>query len=95
MLDQKDRLNPGALMSFIKSITLQILEGLTLLSKLGILHSDLKPENILMTTDSPDEKKIQIIDFGSASFLGSPIYTYVQSRYYRAPEVLLGCPMYN
>ena len=64
-------------------------------SKLGIIHCDLKPENILMRSRNPSERNLQIIDFGSSSFVGSPLYTYVQSRFYRSPEILLGCPMYN
>lgn len=31
-----------------------------------------------------------MIDFGSACFEGSPLYTYIQSRHYRAPEIILG-----
>lgn len=36
------------------------------------------------------EKKIKLIDFGSACFEGNIAYTYTQSRYYRSPEVLVG-----
>lgn len=35
---------------------------------------------------------IKIIDFGSACFEGNTSFTYIQSRYYRSPEVLLGVP---
>jgi len=37
---------------------------------------------------------IKVIDFGSACFEGKTVYTYIQSRFYRSPEVLLGAP-YN
>jgi len=37
---------------------------------------------------------ILVIDFGSACFSNQKTYTYIQSRFYRAPEVLLGLP-YN
>ncbi|KAJ1423350.1 kinase-like domain-containing protein [Ochromonadaceae sp. CCMP2298] len=52
---------------------------------------------------SPEEKKlpsrgglsdIKVIDFGSACFEGRTMYSYIQSRFYRSPEVLLGIP-YN
>ena len=35
---------------------------------------------------------MKIIDFGSAAFEGATAFTYIQSRYYRSPEVLLGLP---
>ncbi|ESL09969.1 protein kinase [Trypanosoma rangeli SC58] len=34
--------------------------------------------------------KIKLIDFSSSFYVGAGIYTYVQSRYYRAPEVIVG-----
>lgn len=33
---------------------------------------------------------IKVIDFGSSCFENQRIYTYIQSRFYRAPEVILG-----
>lgn len=42
-----------------------------------------------------DTAQVKIIDFGSACQLHYPVYSYVQSRFYRAPEVLLGCPEYD
>ncbi|TFJ96047.1 protein BONZAI 3-like [Platysternon megacephalum] len=35
---------------------------------------------------------IKIVDFGSSCQLGQQIYQYIQSRFYRSPEVLLGMP---
>ena len=37
---------------------------------------------------------VRVIDFGSACFEGQTMYSYIQSRFYRSPEVLLGLP-YN
>ena len=34
--------------------------------------------------------QIKLIDFGSACFEGQMSHTYIQSRFYRSPEVLLG-----
>jgi dual specificity tyrosine-phosphorylation-regulated kinase 2/3/4 len=48
----------------------------------------LKPENILFKTS--DHKEVVVIDLGSATFNDRKIYNYIQSRYYRAPEVVLG-----
>lgn len=33
-----------------------------------------------------------MIDFGSSCFEDERLYTYIQSRFYRSPEVLLGLP---
>lgn len=38
------------------------------------------------------KRRIKIIDFGSACFEGYSAHTYIQSRFYRSPEVLLGLP---
>lgn len=35
-------------------------------------------------------KEIKIIDFGSACLEGNACHTYIQSRFYRSPEVLIG-----
>ena len=53
-----------------------------------IIHCDLKPENILLK--QPGRTGIKLIDFGSSCFEGKTIYTYIQSRFYRAPEIILG-----
>jgi dual specificity tyrosine-phosphorylation-regulated kinase 2/3/4 len=55
-----------------------------------VIHCDLKPENILLK--SPEKSGIKIIDFGSSCFSDERIYTYIQSRFYRAPEIILGIP---
>lgn len=39
-----------------------------------------------------DGVKIKLIDFGSACFEGNTSHTYIQSRFYRSPEVLVGLP---
>ncbi|KAK3908341.1 Serine/threonine-protein kinase minibrain [Frankliniella fusca] len=56
--------------------------------ELNIIHCDLKPENILLC--NPKRSAIKIVDFGSSCQLGQRIYQYIQSRFYRSPEVLLG-----
>lgn len=54
----------------------------------NIVHCDLKPENILLR--KINKSGIKIIDFGSGCFEDQKIYTYIQSRFYRAPEIVLG-----
>lgn len=50
----------------------------------------MKPENILLRHH--EKSGIKIIDFGSSCFSDERIYTYIQSRFYRAPEIMLGIP---
>ncbi|KAL9164952.1 hypothetical protein ABFS82_06G138800 [Erythranthe guttata] len=74
----------------LQVITRQCLEALSYLHDLGIIHCDLKPENILIK--SYKRCKIKIIDLGSSCFQTDHLSLYVQSRSYRAPEVMLGLP---
>ncbi|KAH9597572.1 Protein kinase domain [Trypanosoma melophagium] len=73
----------------LQSIAKQILTGLRFLHDLGLIHCDLKPENVLIKSFSRCE--VKIIDFGSSCYLTDNLSSYVQSRCYRAPEVILGC----
>ena len=70
----------------IKTFTEQILKGIEFYHSLGILHCDLKPENIML---NDDQSKVKIIDFGSGCFTNKRVFTYIQSRFYRAPEVIM------
>lgn len=67
-----------------------MLVGLKHLIDIKIIHCDLKPENILFTNEQ--QNTIKLIDFGSACTSYKNGFTYVMSRYYRAPEVALGVP---
>jgi serine/threonine protein kinase len=49
-----------------------------------------EPTNTIDSNES--SQKIKLIDFGSACFEGHTSYAYIQSRFYRSPEVLLGLP---
>ena len=60
------------------------------MKRLGIIHCDLKPENILLKNHA--KSAIKVIDFGTGCFENKTFYTYIQSRYYRAPEIILGIP---
>ena len=53
----------------------------------GIVHCDLKPENIIYT--SAAKEYVKIVDLGSACSQREKGFSYVCSRYYRAPEMVL------
>ena len=73
----------------IQKLTKQILICLEFIHDLKIIHCDLKPENILMK--SITDATCKVIDFGSSCFVHDHLSAYIQSRSYRAPEVILGC----
>jgi serine/threonine protein kinase len=47
-------------------------------------------ENVLLKHRG--SSSIKVIDFGSSCYTHQRIYTYIQSRFYRSPEVILGLP---
>jgi len=74
--------------TFLHSVAFSILKSLTFLSKHRIIHTDIKPDNILLKKTGKYE--IKLIDFGSSCFSNEKLYSYIQSRYYRSPEIILG-----
>ncbi|XP_039951171.1 dual specificity tyrosine-phosphorylation-regulated kinase 2 [Bactrocera tryoni] len=78
----------GFSMSLIRRFCNSIVKCLRLLYKENIIHCDLKPENILLKQRG--SSSIKVIDFGSSCYVSRKIYTYIQSRFYRSPEVILG-----
>lgn len=48
----------------------------------------LSQENVLLKQRG--SSSIKVIDFGSSCYSHRKVYTYIQSRFYRAPEVILG-----
>lgn len=66
----------------------QMLCGIKHLHSAGIIHRDLKPSNIVVKSDCT----LKILDFGLARTAGTTFMMtpYVVTRYYRAPEVILG-----
>lgn len=68
----------------------QLFLALSLMHKHKLIHADLKPDNIMVTKDT---KKIKLCDFGSClKTEEAQITEYMVSRFYRAPEIMLGCP---
>ncbi|KAI9222352.1 kinase-like domain-containing protein [Blastocladiella britannica] len=78
----------GFSIGLIRRFAIQILNCLSLLWEHEIIHCDLKPENVLLRASN--KSNIKVIDFGSSCPLSDKAYTYIQSRFYRSPEVILG-----
>ena len=78
----------GFSLKLIRRFTKQLLGTLALLHSHKVIHCDLKPENVLLA--HPMHSEIKVIDFGSSCFENEKVYTYIQSRFYRSPEVILG-----
>jgi dual specificity tyrosine-phosphorylation-regulated kinase 2/3/4 len=80
----------GFTIDIIRRIAIQMLRCLKYLKENKVIHCDLKPENILLK--NKQKSGVVIIDFGSSWMENQKMYAYIQSRFYRAPEVLLGIP---
>uniref|UniRef100_A0A1B0D2T7 dual-specificity kinase n=1 Tax=Phlebotomus papatasi TaxID=29031 RepID=A0A1B0D2T7_PHLPP len=80
----------GFSLSLIRRFCNSIIKCLRLLYQENIIHCDLKPENVLLKQRG--SSSIKVIDFGSSCYAHRKVYTYIQSRFYRSPEVILGLP---
>lgn len=78
----------------MKAYTFQLARAMLYLHGFGISHRDIKPSNILV---DPSTVTLKICDFGSAKKLepNQPSVSYICSRYYRAPELIVGCSIYS
>ncbi|VDM30236.1 unnamed protein product [Hydatigera taeniaeformis] len=91
----KDKKDQGLPRDRVRRLMASVLNGLSYVWKAGIIHCDLKPENVLLVSRASDggpediRDHVKIIDFGSSCFVGKQCYPYIQSRFYRAPEVIM------
>lgn len=78
----------GLSISAVMEYTKQLLRALVVLSELEMVHADIKPDNVLV---SNDYRRVKLCDFGS-SFKRDEVERTptVGSRYYRAPEIMMG-----
>ena len=78
----------GINLKAVRAYAQQMFLGLSLLRKCNILHADIKPDNILV---NDSRNMLKICDLGSASDAKeNQITQYLVSRFYRAPEIILG-----
>jgi dual specificity tyrosine-phosphorylation-regulated kinase 1 len=82
----------GVSLNLIRKFAKQVLKALAFLARgdVDVIHCDLKPENILLR--HPKKSGVKVIDFGSSCRSSKRMYSYIQSRFYRSPEVMLGLP---
>uniref|UniRef100_A0A7N5ZZF5 Serine/threonine-protein kinase PRP4 homolog n=1 Tax=Anabas testudineus TaxID=64144 RepID=A0A7N5ZZF5_ANATE len=74
----------------VRSYSQQLFLALKLLKRCNILHADIKPDNILV---NESKTILKLCDFGSASHIAdNDITPYLVSRFYRAPEIIIGKP---
>jgi len=78
----------GLSLNLIRRFAIQLIIALRYIKANHIIHCDLKPENILLK--QANKSGIKVIDLGSSCFENERVYTYIQSRFYRAPEIMLG-----
>ncbi|KAJ6638055.1 putative dual specificity tyrosine-phosphorylation-regulated kinase 3 like, partial [Pseudolycoriella hygida] len=78
----------GFSLQLVRKFAHSLLQCLDALSRNKIIHCDMKPENVLLKQQG--RSGIKVIDFGSSCYENQRVYTYIQSRFYRAPEVILG-----
>jgi len=81
-------------LSAIWTVATQLCEALSFLRSVNLVHADLKTENILLSKADmsldDDDLHIKLIDFGGATWQEDLHSKVIQTRHYRAPEVVLG-----
>jgi cyclin-dependent kinase-like len=78
----------------VKKFIYQLCKSIIYIHSIDMIHRDIKPENILVTNDL----QVKVCDFGFTRSLpqkGGILTDYVATRWYRAPELLLGCTNYG
>ena len=94
----------GFQLSAVRLLGYQLMKAVAFCHSIGLIHTDLKPENILLAHSDystityqghsdyrvPRSLEIRLIDFGGATFETDHHSRIINTRQYRAPEVLLG-----
>jgi len=86
----------GISITAVRLYARQLFVALRYLAELQVVHADIKPDNILI---SDDLKQVKLCDFGSAFYThdadSNTPTPYLVSRFYRAPEIILGLSCKN
>jgi len=90
----------GNVTELVKLYSYQMFRALAYLDGVGICHRDIKPSNVLC---NPATHQVLFCDFGSAKKLQKSTFlttaeanvAYICSRYYRAPELIIGATFYT
>ncbi|SPC67428.1 related to mRNA splicing-associated serine-threonine protein kinase [Ustilago sp. UG-2017b] len=78
----------GLNMQAVRAYAHQLFLALSHLVKNSVIHADIKPDNVLV---SDSKALLKLCDLGSASYLSEmEITPYLVSRFYRAPEIIMG-----
>lgn len=79
---------------YVKLFSYQLFTGLAYIHSIGVTHRDIKPENVII---DPSTGELKICDFGSAKKLhpNEESIAYIASRFYRAPELIIGSTHYT
>jgi len=88
----------------VRDIIFQVMHAVGFCHSIGLTHTDLKLENVLFVDDGytkvkaqewedyriPNYYAVKLIDFGNATYATDYHSRIINTRQYRAPEVLLG-----
>jgi len=85
-------------MSEVRGLGFQLMRAMAFLDGRKVCHRDVKPENLLLGEARAvgTVRAMKIADFGSAKPLsGNPSTSYICARWWRAPELVVGCTTYG
>mmetsp|Transcript_41939 Transcript_41939/g.98376 ORF Transcript_41939/g.98376 Transcript_41939/m.98376 type:complete len:738 (-) Transcript_41939:30-2243(-) len=94
MLDILEANPSGVDTETVRVLTCQLARAIEYCHRHDVIHRDIKPENLLI---NPVDFALRLCDFGFARMMtsDSPLTDYVATRWYRAPELLLGSTSYG
>jgi len=94
MLDVLESNPTGVDTETVRLLTCQLGRAIEHCHRHDVIHRDIKPENLLI---NPVDSALRLCDFGFARTMtpDAPLTDYVATRWYRAPELLLGSTHYG